>query len=456
MRRFIALVVALLAIPLVSRAAPPKPVAAIDYLEAILRLSPAPEYRRFGSPGMANVAAFGSWTLAHTGYRIVREDFPLDRWAVDYAPGHEPDLMRLSDGAHFKTDSVFQLGGTTGPAGITCTVRAIADVKPGDCGFVPFDKSSPEWKNAATYDAKGAVAQIKAAGGVGAILQGDVNRGLVLALQIKGAVPAVVAVARPDQMIGAKVRLRVMGGRQPATGHNVIAVRRPPAGSSQYVVLLAHADGWYQAAADNGGGAAAVLRAAVQLAGQSPGIGVIAGLMDAEEVGLVGSQVFVNALSSRDGLAVGDGGPALRIADVKAVINLDASSARASEVQATPQKVAKADAPLFSWRVMVAAEEPAVAGAFNEVFPAHQVMGLPLTAGAAVAIQGSLRSDVTWFQKAGVPWVWPVAGYPEYHTDGDTIAAVDPADLERLAGAAVELTTRIASMPIGRIPTQFR
>ncbi|MCU1463156.1 MAG: peptidase [Acidimicrobiales bacterium] len=456
MRRFVALVVALLAIPVVSRAAPATTATASTHLRTIVRLSPAPEYRRFGAPGMAKVAAYESDVLARAGYRVVHEDFPLDRWMVDYRRDHAPDLVRLSDGAHFKSDSVFQLGGTTGPAGITCTVRAITDVKPGDCGFVPFDKSSPEWKNAATYDAKGAVAQIKAAGGVGAILQGDVNRGLVFALQIKGAVPAVVAVARPDQVIGRQVRLRVMGSRQPATGHDVIAVRRPPAGASQYVVLLAHADGWYQAAADNGGGTAAVLRAAEQLAGQSPGVGVVVALMDAEEVGLVGSKVFVDALASKGGIAVGDGGPPLRIADMKAVVNLDASSARASDAQSVPKKTARTDAPLFSWRVMVAAEEPALAAAFNQVFPAHQILGLPLTAGATVAIEGSLRSDIAWFQKAGVPWVWPAAGYPEYHTDGDTLAAVDPADLERLADAAVELTRRIASLPIGRIPSQFR
>ena len=83
-------------------------------------------------------------------------------------------------------------------------------------------------------------------------------------------------------------------------------------------------------------------------------------------------------------------------------------------------------------------------------------MGLPLTAGATVAIEGSLRSDVAWFQKAGVPFVWPAAGYPEYHTDGDSLAAVDPTDLEHLTDAAVDLAGRIATLPIGRVPPQFR
>ena len=48
-------------IPVVARATaatPGHPPTAVDYLKKILELSPAPEYRRFGSPGMANIEAF--------------------------------------------------------------------------------------------------------------------------------------------------------------------------------------------------------------------------------------------------------------------------------------------------------------------------------------------------------------------------------------------------------------
>jgi Zn-dependent M28 family amino/carboxypeptidase len=183
---------------------------------------------------------------------------------------------------------------------------------------------------------------------------------------------------------------------------------------------------------------------------------VVVGLMDAEEVGLVGSKHFVAALGAPGGLAVGDGGPPLTLGAIKAVINLDASSVRASDAQSTPQRLAHTDLPLFSWRVIVSSEESTLTAAANAVLASHQVMGLPVTAGGAVALQGSLRSDVAWFQKAGVPFVWPAAGYPEYHTEADTLATVDPADLAGLADAAVELTARIATLPIGRIPQNFR
>jgi hypothetical protein len=45
--------------------------------------------------------------------------------------------------------------------------------------------------------------------------------------------------------------------------------------------------------------------------------------------------------------------------------------------------------------------------------------------------------------------VWPVAGYIEYHTDGDRLSVVDPADLEAVAQASAELIGRLAVLPVG-------
>jgi hypothetical protein len=248
-----------------------------------------------------------------------------------------------------------------------------------------------------------------------------------------------------------------MGATVPATAHNVVGVLRPPAGTSSYVLLTAHMDGWYQAAADNGGGAAAVLRAAQLLAADRPGIGVAVALFDGEEVGLLGSHALAQQLSSPAGVEMGDGGPALHMADLKADVNLDASSARASDVQDHVRTVAGQDAPLFSWRAMVFSEEPVLAQAFISTFAAHQILGLPLTARAALEANGGLqRTDSNWFHQAGVPVAWPVAGYPEYHTDGDIPSAMNLADLENVAAAAADLTARIATLPVGPVPPQAR
>ncbi|HJR18719.1 MAG TPA: M28 family peptidase [Actinomycetota bacterium] len=438
------------------RAAEP---SAYDHLRAILDGSPAPEYRRAGSPGMAAIADYAAGRLGSAGYHVVRQDFVFTRYAIDYAAGHAPMLERLVDGYDIKVESAFNLQKTTPAAGITCTVRPVDEVTPGDCGFVPFRSASPEWKNAPFVDASARLDQILAAGGVAAIVQGDDRRNLVFAMSVRKPLPTVVAATDEAAIVGAQIRLRTMGGFVPATGHNVLGVRRPPEGSRDYVVLLAHADGWFQAAADNGSGAAAILRAGELLAGIDPGVGVIVALMDAEEVGLIGAERFADALTT--GLSVGDGAPPIGLENVKAVINLDASSARASDVQGMLRATAaRADVPVFQWRAMVFSEEPLLQAAFLARYAAHGVLGLPVPSSVfapvgAGEIGGRLRSDVQHFAASGIPFVWPVSGYPEYHTDGDTLASVYPEDLEALALATADLVGDIALLPIGRVPEPF-
>ena len=203
-----------------------------------------------------------------------------------------------------------------------------------------------------------------------------------------------------------------------------------------------------------------MLRASELLAVTPPDSGVIVALMDAEEIGLVGAGHLASAMAAPAGLAVGDGGPPVHAAEIKAIVNLDASSARASDVQNAVKAVARRDAPVFQRRAMVSSEEPVLSAAFIARFAAHGVLGLPIPASvfrpvAAGSIDGRLRSDVHHFAALGIPFVWPVAGYPEYHTDGDTLAAVYPGDLEAIAAAAADLAADIALLPIGRVPAPF-
>jgi len=424
------------------------PATAGDYLDQLVKRSPAPEYRRYGTAAMANVADWAAGRLAKAGFGVTRDDeTTADRWAVDYSAGHQP--MVATGTQSFKTESAFEIT-PTGVDGLPCTVKKIADVGPGDCGFVPFSDGSPEWKNT-TYNAPADVAQIFSKGGVGAIVQGDTQRNLVYALRLHSpGIPVVVSVV-PDTIVGQAVTLRAMGSPVHATSHNVVGVLPPPAGSTQYVALTAHMDGWFQAAADNGGGAAAVLRAADLLAAQHPSVGVFIGLMDGEEYGLLGSQKLAAELTTAGILGV-------HMSDLKAVVNLDASSARASDVQDQVKSVAGQDAPLFSWRAMVSSEEPTLTSLFLSTFAAHGVLGLPVTSEVAKATigGGSWRTDAQWFHQAGVPVAWPVAGYPEYHTDGDLPSAMDKADLEAVADAAADLVGKLATAPIQPVPQQFR
>ena len=438
------------ALPVGTEARPPTDETAFAHLGAILKRSKAPEYRRFGSAGMARVSDYIASELSSSGYKVMRHEFESSRYAVDYSKSHKPELVRLDDRRTFKVDSVFETMAPTGPEGLQCTVRAIEEVEPGDCGFVPFGTASPEWNNALQYAPGEALDAIAERGGVGAVIQGDVENNAVFALRLRKPLPAVVAVVQPEDVVGNQVRLRAMGATVPATVRNVVGVLRPPEGASDYLMLLAHADGWYQAAADNGSGAAAVLRAAQLLARDSLRSGVIIAEVDGEETGLLGSQRLAQDLTG-PGLAVPDGGPPVRMADIKAVVNLDASSAVPADVDAEVHSATGAHIPLFSWRAMVYSEEPVLPALFLSTFAAQGVLGAPVSSMAAEGAIGGWRTDAKWFHEAGVPVVWPVAGYPAYHTDKDTLAAVDPGDLEAVARASAALVRVAADAPVGRV-----
>ena len=423
----------------------PQPRTAAQHLQAILDRSRPPEYRRAGSAGMRAVQDYVDQRLADAGYAtsIVGGEFP--RYAVDYRRGHAPALTRVSDGRSFKTESAFYLGRTTGPRGITCTVRAVTDVGRGDCGFVPFRSASPEWKNTPFVTARADIDEIVRRGGVGAIVQGDTARHLVYSITLRESIPSVVSVVEAADVVGTRVRLRAMGQHTRGDFLNVVGVRRPARGASGYVLLLAHGDGWFQAAADNGTGTAAVLRAAELLAARRPATGVMIAVVDAEEVGLLGSKHLVDVLRG-SGVPFADGGPPVRMGDLKAVVNLDASSARASDAQPA-QALVLGGGPVFSWRAFVSSDGSPLGALFARRAVQHGVYGLPVGAQAWLAAIGSWRTDAGWFDDAGVPVVWPVAGYPEYHTDGDTMATVDAADLEAVAQAAADTALDAASLP---------
>src|SRR4029079_12348728 len=126
-------------------------------------------------------------------------------------------------------------------------------------------------------------------------------------------------------------------------------------------------------------------------------------------------------------------------------------------VQDKVKSIAGQDAPIFSWRAMVHSEEPLLTSLFLTTFATHQVLGLPVTSEVAKQTLGggSWRTDAGFFHEAGVPVAWPVAGYPEYHTEGDVVSAMDRNDLEHVAEAAADLVTKLATAPVGRVPDQF-
>jgi hypothetical protein len=463
-RRWVALMVAVgVLVPLLevdrgsAEPTPPAPAAipgdAMAHLDEILARSQPPEYRRFGSPGMQAASDDAAAALGRAGYAVLREDLPGTVYRPDYRPGAAPSLVRVGDGHAFKVDTAFRLEKVTPPQGITCTVRAVADVRRGDCGFVPFLKVSPEWKNTFFVDVLGQVDAIAARGGIGVVLQGDVARNAVIAVSVRRAIPAIVAVATEQDVVGQRVRLRVRGGNQAATLHDVIAVRPPKDPRLGYVLLQGHLDGWFAAAADNGSGAAAVLAAAERLAGDTGGRGLLVALYDGEEWGLLGSQGFAKDLADRDGVRVGPCGPTVRLQDVVAVVNLDEPSAIASDAVGVVQELTGSPESLVSYRAFVFSEEPTLAAKFVQAMTTAGVLGLPLPVSIVNPLLGGGmdRTDGKWFHAAGIPVAWPAAEFPEYHTSADVRDRVDPADLRRVVQGVVTLIRSLDHASITRI-----
>jgi hypothetical protein len=344
------------------------------------------------------------------------------------------------------------LGRGTPAAGITCVVKAVADVQKGDCGFVPFLTYSPEWKNIVLID-HSQVDTVIARGGIGVVLQGDVARNALVATSVRRTIPAVVAVARPEEVVGQKVRLRTMGATEPTTIHDVVAVRPPKDPSRGYTLLQGHLDGWFTAAVDNGGGAALVLAVAERLAHVPTDRGVLIALYDGEEWGLQGSKGFAKDLADADGVRVGACGPTVHLHDIVSVVNLDAPSAVPSDLTGIVQEVTGRPQSIISWRAFVFSEEPTVLADFVVAMTGAGVIGLPLPVSIVNPLLGGGmdRTDGKWFHEAGIPVAWPVAEYPEYHTTGDVRDRVDPADLERLAGGVTELMRRLDDATVTRI-----
>jgi hypothetical protein len=429
------------------------PGDAMAHLDQILARSRPPEYRRFGSTGMAASADYAAGLLARAGYTVRREEAAGTVYRPAYGSGQAPLLERLADGRRFRVESAFRLERLTPSAGITCRVRAVADVHRGDCGFVPFMDDSPSWTNTFTEDALAKVDEVVHRGGVGIVLQGDPYRDALLAISVRRPIPAVVALATPEEVIGRVVRLRVRGGNQPAVLHDVLAVRPPRDPRLGYTLLQGHLDGWFAAAADNGGGAAAVLAAAEVLAHDRSGRGLLVALYDGEEWGLLGSHAFAVDLSDADGVAFGACGPTVRMRDIVSVVNLDAPSAVPSDAFGFVRTFTGSPESLISYRALVYSDgEPTLLTALVRDMASAGVLGLPLPVSVVSPYLGGGmdRTDGKWFDAVGIPVAWPVAEYPEYHTTADTRASVDPADLRRVVAGTVQLVRDLATARIGR------
>jgi Zn-dependent M28 family amino/carboxypeptidase len=202
--------------------------------------------------------------------------------------------------------------------------------------------------------------------------------------------------------------------RVPVTGTNLYA-ELPGARQPEHRVLLtAHYDGVgddpglrLPAASDNASGVSVVLEVARLLARHPVlGRGVRVALLDAEEVGALGSAHHATTMAHHG--------------QAPWVVNVDGAGRLA---QAVAVEAGGPADPLL-----------------HALERAARRLGIPLAAGA-------VASDNRRYAAAGLPTLGLGAGMPGYHTPADTPDRVDPATLTLLARLVLATVWQLATTP---------
>ena len=213
-------------------------------------------------------------------------------------------------------------------------------------------------------------------------------------------------------------------------GRNVIGLA--PGREDRWVLLTAHLDSWFQGAIDDGSGVAAVLSVARRLAGTRHRRGLVALLADGEELGLIGSSVFLRRLDELG----------LSLDRIDAIVELDMVSALGAYRGRAPE----ASTPFPRFIV----ETPGLEPEASVIEGALVSEDLVLPVGLAEVTVG-IRTDARWFFHRGVPGLFLNVLTPLYHTPLDTLEWVDPDDLEHVVDgvtAAMEILLERDALPV--------
>jgi aminopeptidase YwaD len=261
------------------------------------------------------------------------------------------------------------------------------------------------------------VANVAAAGAVGALVYNDASGAVQGSLTGPGPIPAVTLSDTDGQRLldllaadpQAVVHLAVDSSTEQRTGTNVVVDKpgtNPAAGS---VVIGAHLDSVPAGpgANDNGSGSSLVLELAQVLAGRDEPFSLHFVLFGAEELGLYGSRHYVETLSDAERAAT------------RAMINLD----------------------------MVGVGEAWRFGGTDDLV--QRALGATSGMGErALPLRGALASgsDHASFLAAGVPalFIYRVED-PNYHTAGDRAELVNPDSLAEAGTIALEVLDSLAT-----------
>lgn len=368
--------------------------------------------RPAGSTAYDQAVDYADTQLRQWGYAPTRQTFPITVFN-DLGSSVEVSSSQGSD-VHMAADTLqYSIAGQIQAPLVAAGIGQIQDLANVDArGKIVLVR-----RGALRFSEK--VANAAAAGALGVIVYNDGPGRIQGSLVEPPQVPATTLSSEDGERLVSLLaagpvlaNLTVETRTEQRSGTNVIAElpgSRPDAAS---VIFTAHLDSVPAGpgANDNGSGAGVVLELAHQLAQRSAGerpLTVRFALFGAEELGLDGSQYYVQQLAEAERLAL------------RADINLD--------------MVGVGD----SWRFGGTEDLVQLAlGAANDLGQ----RALPLRGPVSGA------SDHASFLNAGVPAVFLYRGEdPNYHTAGDTAALVDPEALRQAGAIALKVLEGVSA-----------
>jgi len=390
--------------------------AAYDYLTAICACG----HRRTGTAAHHCAAAFVRDELKALGYEVIEQTFTFPYYQFDE---DQTSVVRVRDGKNFPA---YPMHYSMPPKEklVGKLVRPCQNLK-GNFVLAPSALTG--------YDLKAHYEEWVKKGAIGVVVAADLSPIAAKGMRHSrnahslswhyAPLPGFV-VERPEQLLGATIEAFHNGRIVPGAGVNVIA--RGPVGTGRPVLVTAHLDSWFEGALDDGSGVAALLAAARKLRGTKD---VIFAAVDAEEIGLIGSANLSLMIDP---------------ADVKAIVELDMVSSVdtyfGDRRGGTSPRIVTVSPGL---RLPAMRRFDPLPGA--AIYPGSRF---------ARGLTNGFSSDIEWYYTRGVPGVFVYVPSYYYHTEKDTIASINPADLNAMGETVAGLVQDLGAAPEIKAPRE--
>jgi len=392
---------------------------AIDYLQALVSLG----NRRSGTLEYRCASRYVARVLGELGYTVEEQEYGFPFYEFDPAAFK---VIRQKDGKEYRAYPLHY----SAPLGDRRSGRLIRPGRRQDlsgafiyCGLSQvmrkdFRKKTEEWKK------QGALGIVREADMRPEAVHGVLHSAHFHASSYYyGPLPGVI-VEHAAELLGETIE--VQGQARIVKGHGYDVIGRGPSTGGKAVLVTAHLDSWFEGALDDGSGIAAMLEVARLLKDQPQNLIFLAA--DSEELGLFGSADY----------ALEHG-----VAEVGAVVELDMVSSTNNFGHKPPAEAGPMPRLVRATKGLLPLARKSYSGLGG--------LNVFLPIGIATGPKGSLRTDMEWYWRQGVPGVVVYVPSYYYHTTRDTREWIPGPDLNAFAvdtaGLTRELRSEIGSLP---------